>query len=86
MNAGSIRNQRSWASLYGASGDPRFNPGFMPFVMRGGVVAEAHVRGGGEYGEAWHLAGKQGTFLKTLIRPAPISGCQQQAAEGSGIE
>ena len=43
---------------YGTSQDPAFMAGFMPFLLRGGVLAEAHVRGGGEYGEDWHLAGK----------------------------
>ena len=42
---------------YGVSQDPAFMPGFMPFLLRGGVLAEAHVRGGGDYGEEWHLAG-----------------------------
>jgi prolyl oligopeptidase len=46
---------------YGAYGDawlPSFSRRNMAWLERGGVVAIAHVRGGGEFGEAWHLAGK----------------------------
>ena len=43
---------------YGISEDPVFHPQIMPFLRDGGVWAVAHVRGGGEFGEAWHLAGK----------------------------
>ncbi len=49
---------------YGAYGDvisPYFSPTRIPWLDRGGVLAEAHVRGGGEYGEGWHLAGKMAT-------------------------
>ena len=45
---------------------PRFNALLVPWIERGGVYAFAHLRGGGEYGEAWHTAGslrkKQNTF------------------------
>jgi len=37
----------------------------MPFILRGGVLADVHVRGGGDYGEAWHLAGKGQTKPNT---------------------
>ena len=43
---------------YGVSNDPVFHPEIMPFLQRGGVWAVAHVRGGGEFGESWHLAGQ----------------------------
>ncbi|MGD1158234.1 MAG: prolyl oligopeptidase family serine peptidase [Terriglobia bacterium] len=46
---------------YGAFGiteDPRFDPKWLAWFDQGGVYAVAHVRGGGEYGEDWHLAGK----------------------------
>ena len=49
---------------YGAYGDvssPYFDPTRIPWLERGGVLATAHVRGGGEYGEGWHLAGKLAT-------------------------
>ena len=42
---------------YGFSYDPVFHPEVMPFLRAGGVWAVAHVRGGGEFGEGWHLAG-----------------------------
>jgi prolyl oligopeptidase len=43
---------------YGITLDPFFDPKFIAWFEHGGVFAVAHVRGGGEYGEDWHLAGK----------------------------
>jgi prolyl oligopeptidase len=43
---------------YGITFDPYFDPKLLAWFERGGVYAVAHVRGGGEYGEGWHLAGK----------------------------
>lgn len=43
---------------YGVSLTPRFNPRWLPWLEQGGVVAIANLRGGGEFGDAWHEAGK----------------------------
>jgi prolyl oligopeptidase len=43
---------------YGISQNPSSDPFFLAWYERGGVHAVCHVRGGGEYGEEWHLAGK----------------------------
>jgi prolyl oligopeptidase len=51
---------------YGISYDPAFNPAFLPWLDRGGVYAVAHVRGGGELGQAWHDAGKIATKQNTI--------------------
>ena len=51
---------------YGISMTPRINPMRRLWLDYGGVYAEAGIRGGGEYGEAWHVAGmltrKQNVF------------------------
>ena len=44
---------------YGISQTPFYRPTFLPWFQRGGVLAVAHVRGGGEFGEDWHKAGFQ---------------------------
>ena len=53
---------------YGAYGNP-FSPQFQSTLLawyeKGGVYSVCHVRGGGEYGEEWHLAGKQATKPNT---------------------
>ena len=51
---------------YGISYDPAFSPTFLPWLDRGGVYAVAHVRGGGERGQAWHDAGKIATKQNTI--------------------
>ncbi len=50
---------------YGTPNDAYFHVQLIPFLRRGGVYAVPHVRGGGEYGEAWHLAGKGATKPNT---------------------
>ncbi len=43
---------------YGVAEDPVFMPTLLPWLDGGGVYAVAHVRGGGEGGQAWHDGGK----------------------------
>ena len=49
------------SSLY-----PDFATSRIPFLENGGIYAQANLRGGGEYGEDWHVAGtkmqKQNVF------------------------
>jgi prolyl oligopeptidase len=51
---------------FGISMTPRFSPLTRLWIEQGGVWAEGSMRGGGEFGEAWHQAGmltkKQNVF------------------------
>jgi len=51
---------------YGISRVPRFDPELLLWLEQGGVYAVANIRGGGEFGEEWHhagrLAAKQNSF------------------------
>jgi prolyl oligopeptidase len=51
---------------YGISSNPSFSASRMAWFEKGGVFAVAHVRGGGEYGEEWHLAGKDANKVRTV--------------------
>jgi prolyl oligopeptidase len=43
----------------GVSSTPFFDPTFIAWLERGGVLGLVNIRGGGEYGEAWHLAARR---------------------------
>jgi prolyl oligopeptidase len=51
---------------YGISLDPNFDATRLALLEKGIVVAYAHVRGGGENGEDWHLAGQKATKQNTI--------------------
>jgi prolyl oligopeptidase len=59
----------TWLYAYGGFGvslTPGFSPSRIAWLENGGVYAQPNLRGGGEYGEKWHLAGtkmnKQNVF------------------------
>jgi prolyl oligopeptidase len=43
---------------YGIAMDVYFSATRLAWLERGGIFAVAHVRGGGEYGQQWHYAGR----------------------------
>jgi prolyl oligopeptidase len=54
---------------YGAFAEispPAFYRWQLAWLERGGILAWAHVRGGGEYGEEWHRAGMMKNKLNTV--------------------
>ncbi len=51
---------------YGSSLDPWFSHARLSLLERGVAFAIAHVRGGGELGEAWYRAGKQAHKANTF--------------------
>jgi prolyl oligopeptidase len=51
---------------YGITIAPTFDVLLLPWLQRGGIYAVAHVRGGGERGEAWHMAGMKTTKQHTI--------------------
>ncbi len=68
---GMKRDGKNPTLLYGYGGfniavTPTFNPAYIDWMEMGGIFAVANLRGGSEYGEAWHLAGtklqKQNVF------------------------
>lgn len=59
----------TWLYAYGGfniSLTPAFSPSRIMWLENGGIFAQPNLRGGGEYGEKWHLAGtkmkKQNVF------------------------
>lgn len=71
LHAGELRPPREQPVLlfgygsYGISEDPGFDPMRAAAVSEGIAYATCHVRGGGEYGEAWRLAGSLANKVNT---------------------
>ncbi|MBE0699122.1 MAG: S9 family peptidase [Anaerolineaceae bacterium] len=60
---GLVRDGQNNTYLYGYGGfnislPPAFEPARIAWMETGGVFAQPNLRGGGEYGKAWHDAGK----------------------------
>ena len=58
---------------YGRTVGAAFEPARLAWLERGGVIAFAHVRGGGEYGAPWHQAARgalRGTSAADLLAVA----------------
>jgi prolyl oligopeptidase len=51
---------------FGAIVQPHYDPGIIYFLSKGGIIAYANIRGGGDYGINWHeqgsLENKQNSF------------------------
>ncbi|MBV8657055.1 MAG: S9 family peptidase, partial [Burkholderiales bacterium] len=52
---------------YGLALESYFSSINMAWVERGGVIAVAHIRGGGENGEGWHREGQMRTKTNTIF-------------------
>ncbi len=52
---------------YGIVSESGFRTSGLAWIERGGVLATAHVRGGGEYGEDWHRGGQLRTKPNTIL-------------------
>jgi prolyl oligopeptidase len=76
---------------FGVSLEPAFDPFLIPWLDAGGVYAVANIRGGGEYGTAWHEAARLGArqvgfddfaaAAKKLIADG-VTGPEKLAIEG----
>jgi len=69
---GLVRNDSHPALLlgygsYGMAMDPYFAPSWLAWIEQGGIVAMAHVRGGGEYGDLWHRDGQGRRKINTIL-------------------
>jgi prolyl oligopeptidase len=58
---------------YGLTYAPRFDPANLAWLERGGVLAVAHVRGGGEHGGEWHQAGRGPKKVNTIRDAIAVS-------------
>jgi prolyl oligopeptidase len=67
---------------YGSITRPRFSATSLAWLERGGALASAMIRGGGEYGEEWH---QQARLATKTVSADDLAACAQWlAANGYG--
>lgn len=75
---------------FGISMVPVYDPTHTAWVEAGGVVAVANIRGGGEYGQAWHVAGqferRQNAFDDFIAAAEFLKAEGIAAADGLAIQ
>jgi len=75
---------------FGLTDLPGFAPDKLAWVAQGGVFAVAYIRGGGEYGRAWHEAGrrahKQNVFDDFIAAGDYLAAQGITAANGLAIQ
>ncbi|MBU6487657.1 MAG: prolyl oligopeptidase family serine peptidase [Burkholderiales bacterium] len=52
---------------YGLSLDPNYQSAWRAWFEQGGIMTVVHMRGGGEYGDAWHRAGQKRWKINTMF-------------------
>jgi len=65
---------------FGITREPAYTPTALTWVAAGGVYALVSLRGGGEEGEAWHLAGNRAN--KQNVFDDLHSACERLVADG----
>ena len=60
---------------------PYFLSSMIPFMERGGVYVHAVLRGGGEYGEQWHVAGTKLRRIRTAASGSMTSPSALRAVQ-----